>query len=204
MKKNYTEADMLKVIQEVEAEFSQALSKAEAEVEVETEKEDTSSENFEQEVTELYASMEKSEAETHFKALSKVLNVSDMKKSEESEEAKLIKSEIETIKSSNEELKKSNEELKKNLEQAVTIISKITKAPAAAPARKAIVSEMEYIKKSEEENEDKKDVKALSKSEISEKLKEQIRSGKLAKKDSDAIISYYDNKTNLDSIKHLL
>jgi hypothetical protein len=200
MKKNYTEADMLKVIQEVEAEFSQALSKAEAEVE------DTSSENFEQEVTEqevteLYASMEKSEAETHLKALSKVLNVSDMKKSEE--ETKLIKSEIETIKTSNEELKKSNEELKKNLEQAVTIISKITKAPAA-PARKAIVSEMEYIKKSEEENENKQEIKNLSKSEISEKLKDQIRSGNLAKKDSDAIISYYDNKTNLDSIKHLL
>jgi hypothetical protein len=201
MKKNYTEADMLKVIQEVEAEFSQALSKAEAEVETEAEVEDTSSENFEQEVTELYASMEKSEAEAHLKALSKVLNVSDMNKSEED---KILKSEIETIKSSNEELKKSNEELKKNLEQAVTIISKITKAPAAAPARKAIVSEMDYIKKSEEENEDKKEVKNLSKSEISEKLKEQIRSGKLAKKDSDAIISYYDNKTNLDSIKHLL
>lgn len=207
MKKNYTEEDMLKVIQEVEAEFSQALAKAEAEVEQEeSTEEDTeeNTENFEQEVEELYSSMEKSEAETHFKALAKVLKVSDMTKSEESEETKLIKSEIETVKASNEELKKSNEELKKNLEQAITIISKAVK-PAAAPARKAITSEVDFIRKSELENQTpEKDVTKLSKSQITATLTEKTRSGKLEKKDRDAIVSYYEGKTNIDSIKHLL
>jgi len=203
MKKNYTEEDMLKVIQEVEAEFSQALAKAEAEVEqTETKQENTSSENFEQEVEELYSSMEKNEAESHFKALSKVLNVSDMAKSE-SEESKLIKSELETVKSSNEELKKSNEELKKNLEQAIAIISKTVK-PSAAPQRKAIVSEMEYIKKSEAEETPEKDLTKLSKSEISKALTEKARSGNLEKKDKEAIVNFYEGKTNIESIKHLL
>ena len=204
MKKNYTEEDMLKVIQEVESEFSQALAKAEAEV-----KEEEATEDFEQEETELYSSMEKSEAQAHFEALSKVLNVTDIKKSEVKEDVKvdnkesdLIKSEIKTLKESNDELKKSNDELKKNLEQAIAIITKTVKP--SAPQRKAIVTEMEYIKKSEEENTTSKDVSSLSKSEISQKLSEQIRSGKLEKKDKDMVLKYYDGHTNLESIKHLL
>ena len=198
MKKNYTEEDMLKVIQEVEAEFSKVLAKAEAEVEKETTEENTENtpENFEQEVEELYSSMEKSEAEAHFKALSKVLNVSEMAKSEESEESKLIKSELETVKAQNEELKKS-------LEKAIEVITKSVKAPAA-PARKAITSEVDYIKKSEQENTPEKDVTKMSKSEIKSTLSEKVRSGKLEKKDKEAIVNFYEGKTNIESIKHLL
>jgi hypothetical protein len=195
MKKNYTEEDMLKVIQEVETAFSEALTKAEAEVKEEETQEDTT-ENFEQEVTELYSSMEKSEAEAHFKALSKVLNVSEMTKSEESEESKLIKSELETVKAQNEELKKS-------LEKAIEVITKTVKAPAA-PQRKAITSEVDFIKKSEQENAPEKDVTKLSKSEIKSTLSEKVRSGKLEKKDKEAIVNFYEGKTNIESIKHLL
>jgi hypothetical protein len=199
MKKHYTEEDMLRVIQEVEAEFSQALAKAEAEVK----QEEAASENtenveadFEQEIEELYSSMEKSEAETHLKALSKVLGVSEMKKSEESEETKLLKSELEAVKA-------SNEELKKNLEKAIEIITKSVKP--AAPQRKAITSEVDFIKKSENENTaQEKDFTKLSKSEIKSALSEKIRSGKLEKKDKEAIVSFYEGKTNIESIKHLL
>lgn len=203
MKKNYTEADMLKVIQEVESEFSTALAKAEADVE-NKEKETTSSENFDKEVEGLYASMEKSEAEVHFKAISKVLNISDMSKSEgNSEEIKLIKSENETIKSTNEQLNKENDELKKNLEKAISIVSQVVKG--SAPARKAITSEMAFIAKSEAETAStEKDKGTLTKSEISNSLTAKIRSGKLEKKDKDAITNYYDGKSNIETIKHLL
>lgn len=198
MKKNYTEEDMLKVIQEVEAEFSTALAKAEAEVE-NKEKETTSGTNFE-EVETLYASMEKSEAEAHFKAVSKVLGVSDMAKSEETN---VIKSELQTVKSTNETLSKENEELKKNLEKVTAIITKIVKP--AAPARKAITSEMAFIAKSEAEVvSTEKDVASMTKSEISTSLTSKIRSGKLEKKDKDAITSYYDGKAKIETIKHLL
>jgi hypothetical protein len=210
MKKNYTDEDMLRVIQEVQTEFAQALSKAEAEVEQEQEsvstEETISEKSMEEEVEELYASMEKSEAESHFKAVAKVLGISDMKKSEDGEETKILKSEVETLKSSNEELKKSNEELKKNLEQAISIITKTVKTSTEAPKRKAFVTEMEYIKKSEAEDTTKtpeKDLTKLSKSEISKTLTEKVRSGKLEKKDQEAIVSYYEGKIKLDSLKHL-
>jgi hypothetical protein len=201
MKKNYTEEDMLKVIQEVEAEFSSALAKAEAEIQSkedvqETSSETDTSENFEKEVEDLYASMEKSEAEAHFKAISKVLGVENMSKSEESEESKLIKSE-------NDELKKQNETLKKNLDQITAILTKMVKP--SAPSRKAIVSEAEFIKKSEAETKtEEKDVKSLSKNEISQILTDKIRSGKLEKKDQDAIVSFYEGKSKIETIKHLL
>lgn len=202
MKKNYTEEDMLKVIAEVEAEFSNMLAKAEAETNTQENTEDTSS-NLEQEVEGLYASMEKTEAELHLKALSKVLNVSEMKKSENDEETKLIKSELETIKTSNEELKKSNEELKKNLDKAIEVIAKAMKPKA--PAQKAIVSEVEYIQKSETEKVNpQQDLTKLSKSEIAEKLSQQIRSGKLAKNDKELIVKYFEKSVNLETIKHLL
>ena len=204
MKKNYTEQDMLKVIQEVEAEFSTALAKAEAEIE-NKEQENISEENFdEQEVEGLYASMEKSEAEAHFKAISKVLGVSDMAKSEgNGEEVKLIKSELETVKTTNETLNKENEELKKNLEKAIAIVTQVVKP--AAPARKAIVSEMAFIAKSEGETAPtEKDTSSLTKSEISSALSTKIRSGKLEKKDKDAITNYYEGKAKIETIKHLL
>ena len=208
MKKNYTEKDMLEVIQQVEAEFSRALAKAEAEVETETEESEENTENteasFEEEVTGLYASMEKSEAEAHLQALTKVLGV-DMKKSEESEESKLMKSELESVKASNEELTKANEELKKNLEQAIAIVKTVvTKAPAV-PARKAVTTEAEFVKKSEMESVSKeKDVTKMSKSEVNAALTEKIRSGKLEKKDHDTIVNFYEGRTTIDSIKHLL
>jgi len=199
MKKNYTEEDMLKVIQEVESEFSTALAKAEADInKTENTEDNTLGENLEQEVEELYASMEKTEAELHLKAISKVLNVSDMTKSEDNT---LLKTELETIKASQETLVKENEELKKNLEKAIAVIAKAVK-PNQAPARKAIVSEVEYIKKSE--NEDPSKTQELSKSEINKKLTDKVRSGKLEKKDKDAIVKYFEGNTNLKAIEHLL
>jgi len=202
MKKNYTEEDMLKVIAEVEAEFSNMLAKAEADTNTQENTEDTSG-NLEQEVEGFYASMEKSEAELHFNALSKVLNVTEIKKSEDEEKINLIKSEIDSVKASNEELTKANEELKKNLNKAIEVVAKVIQPKV--PAQKAIVSEIEYIQKSEtEKNTTQKDVTTLSKAEISSKLSSHIRSGNLKKSDKDLIVKYYEGTVNLETIKHLL
>jgi regulator of replication initiation timing len=122
--------------------------------------------------------------------------VMEQRLSKISEEAKMMKSENETLKSENETLKKS-------LDKVTEVLNKAFGKGSQAPKQKAIVN-MEVIKKSEEENKANEiDLSKVTKSEISSKLTAKIRSGKLEKKDKDAITNYYNNGS-IELVKHLL
>lgn len=209
----YSEKDMAKLISEVENEFKDYLTKAESQEKdlKKSEKVITKSENdFDydeediKEMNEMYASMSKSEAEAHFESLKKALSSEEsIKKSEKnvvSEENGLVKSELNTI-------KQENQELKKSIETLTNIVSKIVKP---APKRKAItqMSDIEYIKKSEEvveKKEEKTDYSKMSKSEINKILSSKIRNGEIKKsEDKQNINKFCFGELNLDGIKYLL
>ena len=206
-KKMYDEKELLALISEVETQFAEHLAKSETVVEPISKKEPIEAQKSEEshdydeedckEMEKMYKSMTKSEAELHYKSVKKAMfgeEQVEMKKSEVIET--VSKSEFET-------LKQSNEDLKKNLESVTSLLKKAFSKPEvkAAPEQKAI-TEIQYLKKSEDEVKGT-DVSKLSKSEINSKLTAQIKSGKLQKSDSDAIRSYFDKGT-IDSIKHLL
>lgn len=222
----YNEEQMAQLILEVETEFKDYLKKAEQNKEEDLNK----SENFdlnksefnydEEDITEMnkmYASMSKAEAEAHYKSLKKTLFKSeeeskDLNKSEEfsesdNQEEKILKSEIETLQGSVEESKKENQELKKSIETLTSIISKVVKG---APKRKAVtqMGDIQYIKKSEESVEDKKedvDYTKLNKSEINKILSSKIRSGEITKsEDKNNINKYCYGELKFDEIKYLL
>lgn len=172
------------------------------------------------EMNKMYSQMTKSEAELHYEAVKKaVFGEQAIEKSEKPvvevkpaevkpviEKIDLTKSEeFVALKKESDEVKKQNEDLKKSIEALVVGLTKNIKA---APARKAItqLSEIDYIKKNETEivAVDTVDVSKLTDSEISKRLVEKIREGKLNKKESDQINSYYAKEINLDAIKHLL
>jgi hypothetical protein len=155
-------------------------------------------ENDLEELNKMYASMSKGERNAHKSALEKCGEMSMAKSeetqvvvtTEESEESKLLKSEVEGI-------KKENEELKKELSGVMTVLN--TFIAKKAPARKAI-TDIEVIKKSEETVKEQ----PLTKSEINERLRKSIRDPKLDSKDREAINNYYLNNAGVDKIKHLL
>jgi len=187
--------------EETEEVVEQELNKSEETKEFDYDEEDI------KEMNELYASMTKAEAEAHYKAIKSTLFKSeeseegkDLSKSEEKEEEKLLKSEVESV-------KKENEELKKNLETLTSIISKVVKS---APKRKAVtqIGDIQYIKKSEDtsnEEEKKIDYSKLSKAEINKVLSSKIRSGEIKKsEDKENINKYCFGELEFDSIKYLL
>lgn len=170
------------------------------------------------EMDKMYSSMTKSEAAAHLESIQRALGVEseevesqEMQKSEETEqsEEKLEKSteEAELLKSEVSDLKKENEELKKSFESLTSALTKFVKKGSSAPKQKAI-TRIEYIAKSEDEkmekSEEKEDVTKLSKSEISNRLSQKIREGKLEKTDREKIDEYYLDNANLETIKHLL
>lgn len=208
--KKYTEQDLLNLIAEVEVEFKkhldptaegEAIKKTETAVEAKSESKEPKELDYDAEdmaeMEGLYRSMSKAEAKAHFETLKKTIGVEEvMTKSEVSDEAKMMKSE-------NETLKAENETIKKNLEKVTEVLNKAFGKGSQAPKQKAIVN-MEVIKKSEEENKaNEVDLSKVSKSEISSKLTAKIRSGKLEKKDKDAITNYYNNGS-IELVKHLL
>ncbi|HEY5236361.1 MAG TPA: hypothetical protein VIJ14_09305, partial [Rhabdochlamydiaceae bacterium] len=105
------------------------------------------------------------------------------------EEVTLLKSELEATKA-------KSEEHKKNLEAVESFLKKFVEK--TAPAGKAITS-LDIIAKTESA----KEGKALSKSEIHEKLLAKSKDISLSKSDRDAINSYYFSK-NIESVRHLL
>lgn len=218
-KKMYDEKELLALISEVETQFATHLAKSETAVEPISKKEPVEAQAIEKsepdydeedykEMDKMYKSMNKSEAEIHYKSVKKAL----FGDSEESTEVKKteveakpeVKTEDDLIKSEVEALKKSNEDLKKDLESVTSLLKKAFSKPEVkvAPEQKAI-TEIQYLKKSEDENKNEKDVTKLSKSEINSKLTAQIKTGKLQKNDTDAISAYF-SKGTIDSIKHLL
>lgn len=221
----YSEHEMAALISEVETQFADHLKKAEAEqanlkkteevvvaapkVEVPIAEPIAKSEECDYndedkaEVDKLYKSMSKQEAEIHYKSLKKALFGEEIQKTEEPiidlkkvEEEKLLKSE-------NENLKKENDELKKTTDKLTVALNKFL--TEKAPKQKAVTS-IEYVKKTEEivKEVEKVDVSKLKPEDITKKLSEKVRSGKLEKADRENILNFYDKKVSIDAIKHLL
>jgi hypothetical protein len=219
-KKMYDEKELLALISEVETQFAEHLAKSESAVTEPISKKEPvqaqAAEDLEKseveydeqdfkEMDDMYKSMKKTEAEIHYKSVKKALfgdsqEPTEMKKTEANAEVSISKSEFDS-------LKKSNDDLKKDLESVTSLLKKAFSKPEVktAPEQKAI-TEIQYLKKTEETVEtkkDEKDVSKLSKSEINSKLTAQIKTGTLKKSDTDAISSYFA-KGSIDSIKHLL
>src|SRR5690606_21662045 len=120
--------------------------------------------------------------------------VEEMAKSEESEES----SEQSEVLAKHEELVKENEELKKSVSKLVTLLTeKVQKS--SAPKQKAITA-IEYMKKSEEEEQvatPEKDLSKLSKSEAIARLREKARSNDLTKADRERINAYTFNEISI-------
>jgi hypothetical protein len=146
----------------------------------------------------LYKSMNKSEAEAHYKSLKKAIfgdvEETEIKKSEQAMD--LVKSELDLAKSENVKVTTENAELKKSLDKLSAVISKIVKT---VPERKAI-TEIQFVDKTDLP---KKDEVKLTKSEIANRLSLKIREGKLNKNEMDLVSKYYNNGS-IESIKHLL
>jgi S-DNA-T family DNA segregation ATPase FtsK/SpoIIIE len=180
---------------EIEIEASEEMEKSEDEVEVEAEEDDYET------IDDLYASMTKSEQEAHYAAVKKSLFGMEEEKEEEieAEEIEEIQksednTEVEMLKSENEDLKKSYEELKSVVDQLLNV--------KKAPAQKAVTN-VNYIAKSEETENEEIDFSEMSKSEITAKLKS-IDYSELKKSDREAINNYYLDNGSVDSIKHLI
>ncbi len=153
-----------------------------------------------EELHKIYASMPKAELELHKGILEKnwmakcgqiTSGEAPMAKSEVIKEESLLKSE-------NESLKEENSNLKKSVEDLVAAMNKFVSGKA--PERKAI-TEIGFVKKSEESN----PTKQLTKSEIDMILTKKTQDASLSKSDRDAINNYYaQGKRSVEVIKHLL
>jgi len=213
----FNESDMAKLISEVETEFHAHLAKTEKKEETvlakseevdATEKEQKATEvAYDQEdiaeMNEMYSSMSKSEVTAHYEAICGlfVKEETEIKKSEDSSESVLLKSELATIKTQLEGSSKENEELKKNVEKLVGAMGKFI----SAPKRKAVTSleGVGFIKKSEAETAPEKEVN-LSHDQIIKKLTEKVRSGDLKKGEDELINQFCYRKIGVEKIKHLL
>lgn len=98
-----------------------------------------------------------------------------------------------------EKLRKTVEEQGKSLDLAVKAVTLLTNTPI----RKAVtaISEVKSLVKSQDED----GPRPMTKSEVNARLSEQIKSGKLEKKDRERIRRFYDNgSVDLTLIQHLL
>ena len=165
-----------------------------------------------EEMHKMYDSMSKGELKAHKNSIekcwmSKCGEMTQMAKSEETkvevktEEVKTEAKESETetlLKSEIESVKKENEDLKKNLESLVTAMN--TFMTKKAPVRKAI-TDIEYIKKSEESQDE---VKPMTKSEIDTILSKKVVDPSLTRADREAINQFYLTNAGVEKIAHLL
>ena len=211
MSKKYTDKDLVDILAEVEVEFKKHLAPESKEVQlaksepVQTETSEYDDEDM-AEMEKMYKSMNKTEAEAHYKTLKKamfgdveteVITKSEVKADSSAEEVKVLKSE-------NDSVKAENEDLKKSLDKLTQIVAKVFGKKSEAPKQKAITS-MEVVKKSEEETKvEAKDYSKVSKEEINKALTAKIRSGKIEKNDKEAINNFIINNGSIELIKHLL
>lgn len=206
MSKKYTDKDLVDILAEVETEFKKHLAPESKETKLaktETVPAETSEYDDEDmaEMETMYKSMNKTEAEAHYKTLKKAM-FGDVESEVVAKSEVKDDSEAKMLKSENESVKAENEELKKSMEKLTQIVAKIFGKKSEAPKQKAITS-MEVIQKSEEAKE-VKDFSKLSKAEIAQTLTAKIRSGKIEKNDKEVINNYFINNSSIDSIKHLL
>lgn len=160
-----------------------------------------------EEMHKMYSSMSKAELKAHKESIEKCYKSEDMEKcgemsmekSEKTEEVVVVETKPETdlLKSENEVIKKENEELKKNIDGLISAMN--TFFTKKAPSRKAI-TDIEFVKKSEENQE----VKPLTKSEISSILSKKVQDPTLSKSDRDAINEFYLTNAGVEKISHLL
>lgn len=203
-KEESKEESKAKAESEDKKEESEAEDKKDEEKKEEEKKEDDESHGYDEEDLEemhkLYSSMSKGELKAHKDSIEKCWmakcgEMTQMAKSEaasaQHDVSALLKSELESI-------KKENETLKKNLEGLVAAINTyITKKQA--PVRKAI-TDIEFVKKSEEGNVEKK----LTKSEIDAILIKKAQDPNTSPQDRAAINSFYLTNAGVDKIAHLL
>jgi len=162
------------------------------------------------EVEELYSSMDKSEAEIHYKAIKKAMGGSITEKivKEEAVEAIAKSEDVEVVETEEmkkaedqiKELSEENEKLQKSVGELTSALTKFFKAKPA-PQRK-VVTGLNYqtIAKAEQGEEEV----TLSKAEIDSKLDKAAASYSTQKEDRELINNYYLKNGSLESIKHLL
>lgn len=161
----------------------------------------------------MYSSMSHGELKAHHDAVRKCLDSKGMAKcgemgmqksekdlavtikAEATKEIELVKSEL--LAQLEVERAKSSE-LKKNLDAVSEFLTKFAKK--TAPAGKAITS-LDVITKGESANTEEK---ALTKSEVTERLVKKATDPKLSTSDKEAINAYYLQGGSMDKIRHLL
>jgi len=104
------------------------------------------------------------------------------------------------------DLKKSNEELQSSLAKAIELVEKMSKPQ---PQRKSFSTEIEYIKKSEndapaEEKKEELQFDGMAKSELVQRCNEISRSGKLEKSDRAIINSFVLRGEGQDQVVEIL
>jgi hypothetical protein len=161
------------------------------------------------EVEKLYASMDKSEAEIHYRAVKKAMGmdaaaepVETVAKSEETEVEDLNKAELVKAEEQIKTLEGENEDLKKSVDSLTEALGKFLKAKPA-PKGKAVTG-LNYIAKSEGSQDDGKEASSLSKSEINQILSKKAADPTISSQDRESINDYCLNNGSLDSIRHLL
>jgi arsenate reductase-like glutaredoxin family protein len=232
----YTEEQMNKILAQVESEFSSLLNKAEEEASeteetvedteessevVEEMTEEAESEESEEEVSHeysdedikevegLYADMDKSEAEIHYKALKKAISASTVevepvKKNEKEETVEEVKEDTESLVKDEKiaALAEENEKLQKSIGDLTRALGQFLGKKTAK--RKAVTGlNYQTIAKNEAEESEKESFKSLSKTEITAKL-HQVASTPISAQDRQLINDYYCKNGSVESIGHLL
>ena len=162
------------------------------------------------ELHQIYASMEPQDLERHYMIIRSMLRdaYAKMEKSEKSTESN--KEKVEDMAKNEEyetkisQLEKSNVEMQQSLEAAIKAVELIHK-----PERKAVTSEVQVLGKTESDvagqnTEGEVDFSSLSKSDITAKLNEKVRDPKLSKSDREAINGYLLSGSGKEEIIKLL
>lgn len=158
-------------------------------------------------MSDMYSSMSRPELKAHHDCIRKCMDGMGLAKCEEgmakSEKDETIvlpqdnSAELELLKSELSAEKAKGEESKKNLEAVVESLAKFVSK--SAPAGKSITS-LDIIAKSE----GGKEMKNLSKSEVTSILTKKASNPALSADDKQAINDYYFGSKNIETVRHLL
>ena len=146
-----------------------------------------------EELQQIYSSMDPSDLERHYMIIRSMLRDAYAKMEKKEESAESTNGEGQLEKSEYQEkisaLEKSNKEMEKSLTAAIEAMSILTK-----PERKAVTSEVQVLGKSENDTAATKEgtvnYNELSKSELVGELNEKVRDPKLSKSDRDTINAF--------------
>jgi len=196
-----------------ETEETEESAEASEEVTEEVESEEADSHEYSdediKEVEGLYADMDKSEAEIHYKALKKAIGASTaevepVKKNEKEETVEEVKEDTESLVKDEKiaALAEENEKLQKSIGDLTRALGQFLGKKTAK--RKAVTGlNYQTIAKNEAEESEKESFKSLSKTEITAKL-HQVASTPISAQDRQLINDYYCKNGSVESIGHLL